>query len=210
MEEHVVPTLPSIKGSVFAAIVEDVQKLLAENKVQRDELLRWLEKKDLPVLEGTIHAHEWYDVRVYARLAELLRDVDGGGRNEYLQKRGERTARRLLDGGLYSQLEYLQKASFGRKVDAHERFEALGRDLARTTTLSSSILNFGRWEAKPDPKNPKRWVMEVTKARDYPDSLAWATCGFSNGLAAAKKQEDFWTWERVDRDTIVFRMKRDP
>jgi len=205
-----VATIPSVKGSVFAAIVEDVQKLLAAHKVERDELTRWLEPKDVVVLDGAIHAHEWYDVRIYARMAELLRDVEGNGRDSYLQKRGERTARRLLDGGLYSQLEYLQQASFGRKGGAEERYAALGRDLARVTTLSANILNFSRWEAKPDPDHPKRWIMEVTGAKDYPDSLAWASCGFSNELARVQNQRDFWKWERVAPDRIVFRMTRNP
>ena len=146
--------VPSIKGSVFVNLVEDVQKLLASGRLKRNELTRWLRSEDLPLVDAPVLAHEWYDVRLYARLAELLRDVEGGGKNDYHVKRGQRSARRLLDGGLYSQLEYMQTASFGRRGDPKERFAALGRDLARTTTLSASILNFGRWEAKPDPNNP--------------------------------------------------------
>jgi len=202
--------VPSVKGSVFVAIVEDVQKLLAAKRVKREELGRWLEPRDVAVVDAPVHAHEWYDVRIYARLSELLRDVEGGGRNEYLQKRGERTAKRLLDAGLYAQLDYLKAASFGRKSDPSERTAALGRDLARTTTLSAAILNFGQWAAKPDPLNPKRWIMEVSGARDYPDALAWASCGFSNQLSRVKSQPDLWSWERPEPDRIVFRMTRDP
>jgi hypothetical protein len=65
-------TIPSVKGSVFIAIVEDVHKLLAANRVKREELGRWLQPKDLSLLDSPILAHEWYDVRVYARLSELL------------------------------------------------------------------------------------------------------------------------------------------
>jgi len=206
-----VPTVPSIKGSVFVSLVEDVQKLLASGQLKRDELSRWLKPPDLELLGTPVLAHEWYDVRAYARLAELLRDVEGGGKNEYHVKRGARSARRLLDGGLYGQLEYMQSASFGRKSDPKERHEAFGRDLARTTTLSSAILNFGRWSAKPDPEHPRRWLMEIAGARDYPDALAWASLGFTNELARVKdRSEDFWVWERPERDRILFRMKFDP
>jgi hypothetical protein len=204
-----VPTSPSIKGSVFASLVEDIQKLLAAKRLKREELSRWLEPKDVALVDSTVLTHEWYDVRSYARMSELLRDVEGGGRNEYLMKRGERSARRLLDGGLYAQLEYLQTASFGRKGNASERHAAFGRDLARTTTLSASILNFGRWTAKPDPNHSKRWLMEVTGAKDYPDALAWASTGFSNGLARTQNAPDLWVWERPDADRILFRMIRD-
>lgn len=204
------PPTPSIKGTVFLALVEDVQKLLAKSSVKRDELGRWLQPKDLSYVDSPVHPHEWYDIRVYARLSELLRDVEGKGKNEYLVKRGERSARRLIDGGLYSQLEYLQAASFGRKSDAKERFAAFGRDLARTTTLSASILNFGKWAAKPDPDHPNRWLMEITDARDYPDVLAWASLGFTNELGRTKRKDDLWTWERPEPGRIVFRMVHDP
>ncbi len=205
-----VAATPSIKGTVFLALVEDVQKLLAKKAVKREELGRWLQPKDLSCVDSAVHAHEWYDIRLYARLSELLRDVEGKGRNEYLVKRGERSARRLIDGGLYSQLEYLQAASFGRQSDPKERFAAFGRDLARTTTLSASILNFSKWAAKPDPAQANRWLMEVSEARDYPETLAWATLGFTNELGRTKRKEDIWTWERPEPARIVFRMVRDP
>jgi hypothetical protein len=203
------PTLPAIKGSVFAGLVEDIQKLLAAKRVKREELGRWLQPKDLAVLDNAVLAHEWYDIRVYARMSELLRDVEGGGRNEYLVRRGQRNAKRLLDAGLYSQLEYLQKASFGRESDPKSRIEAFGRDLGRITTISASILNFGKWTPKPDPRNPKRWIMEVTQAREFPEALVWASSGFSNELARVHNSADLWTWERPEPDRIVFRMTRD-
>jgi hypothetical protein len=203
------PTVPSIKGSVFAGLVEDIQKLLAARRVSRDELTRWLVPKDLSLLESPVLAHEWYDTRVYTRMSELLRDVEGGGRNEYLCRRGARNARRLLDAGLYQQLEYLQNTTFGKESDPKARIEAFGRDLARITTLSASILNFGRWTPKPDPQNSMRWIMEVTQAREFPDVLVWASSGFSNELARVHNSADLWVWERPEPDRIVFRMTRD-
>jgi hypothetical protein len=200
---------PSIKGSVFAAIIEDVQKLLADKKVKREELSRWLKGNEPALIDQTVHAHEWYDIRFYARLSQLLRDVAGGGRNDYLVRRGERSAQRLLDGGLYAQLEYGKTAKFGRDLAPEERFAALGRDLTRTTTLSASILNFGKWTPKPDPDRPRRWLIEITQARDFPDELAWSSLGFVNELARSHNQADLWTWERPEPDRIVYRMTRD-
>ena len=46
------PTLPSIKGSVFAGLVEDIQKLLDRGPLKQDELTRWLNPKDLAVPRG--------------------------------------------------------------------------------------------------------------------------------------------------------------
>ncbi|HTO07639.1 MAG TPA: hypothetical protein VMR86_11370, partial [Myxococcota bacterium] len=87
------PTVPSIKGSVFAGLVEDIQKLLAAQRLKESELTRWLKPKDKEHLAAkAIQAHEWYDIRSYDRMSLLLRDVEGGGSNEYLRKRGARNA----------------------------------------------------------------------------------------------------------------------
>ncbi|HTO06855.1 MAG TPA: hypothetical protein VMR86_07325 [Myxococcota bacterium] len=203
------PTLPSIKGSVFCAAVEDIHKLLAAHKLERSELSRWLKPKDLTYLESPIQPFEWYDIRSYARMGELLRDVEGGGSNEYLKRRGAKNARRLLEAGLYSQLEYTRSTSFGRESDKKARAEAFGRDLRRLITLTSSILNFSRIEVKPDPEHPLRWMMETLQAKEYPEVLCWSTEGLINEMARQHATPDLWTWTRPEPDRIVWRMTRD-
>jgi hypothetical protein len=199
---------PSIKGSVFASIVEDVKKLLACGGVAQGELARWLRAEDIRLLGQTIGAASWYDIRSYTRMNELLRDVEGGGSNDYLRERGRLTARRLLDAGFYQQLEYLQRAEVARTTGEKARFEAFGRDLRKLTTLSSSILNFSRWTSKPDPERAGYYVIDVSEARDYPEVLAWRSDGFVNGMANQRGDGDLWRWERASADRIVFRMLR--
>ena len=203
------PTLPSIKGSVFCAAVEDIQKLLAAKKLKREELDRWLKPKDIGYLDSPIQPFEWYDIRCYARMGELLRDVEGRGSNEYLKQRGAKNARRLLEAGLYSQLEYTKTTSFGRESDKKARSEAFGRDLRRLITLTSSILNFSRIEVKPDPEHPLRWMMETLQAKEYPEALCWSTEGLINEMARQHSSPDLWTWTRPELDRIVWRMTRD-
>lgn len=199
---------PSIKGSVFTSIVEDVKKLLASRGIAQAELARWLRAEDIRLLGQTIGAASWYDIRSYTRMNELLRDVEGGGSNDYLRERGRLTARRLLDAGFYQQLEYLQRAEVARTTGEQARFEAFGRDLRKLTTLSSSILNFSRWTSKPDPEREGYYVIDVSEARDYPEVLAWRSDGFVNGMANQRGDGDLWRWERVSADRIVFRMLR--
>ena len=203
------PTLPSIKGSVFAVLVEDINKLLAGKRLKREELSRWLNPKDLPYLETAVQPFEWYDIRVYGRMSELLRDVEGGGSNEYLRKRGARNAKRLLEAGLYQQLEYTQRTLFARESEPNARFEAFGRDLARLVTISASILNFGRTTHKPDPDRKMRWLIEVTQAKAYPEALVWASDGFTNEMARQHNTPDLWVWERPEPDRIVWHMTRE-
>ena len=203
------PTVPSIKGSVFAGLIEDLRKLLDAKRVKESELDRWLKPKDLEHLAAkVIHAHEWYDIRSYDRISLLLRDVEGHGNNEYLRKRGARNAKRLLEAGLYGQLEYLHRTQFARESDPGARFEAFGRDLARLVTISASILNFGRTIHKPDPDHKWRWMIENAQAKEYPETLAWASNGFINEMARQHNTPDLWTWERPEPDRIVWRMTR--
>ena len=198
----------AIKGSVFASVVEDVRKLLAGGALKRQELTRWLRAVDLGLLETPISVSGWYDIQSYARMSELLRDVAGGGSNEYLRQRGRETARRLLEGGLYAQLEFLHRTEVSRAIGAQARFEAFGRDLRKLSTLSASILSFSRWTPKPDEKRPGRYVIEVTEARDFPEVLCWRSDGFVNEMASQHGMPDVWGWERVAPDRILFHMIR--
>jgi hypothetical protein len=202
------PSQPSIKGSVFAGVVEDVCKLVRRGGISVDELTRWLKPGDVDLLEQEIRLSEWYDVTIYTRMNELLRDVEGGGSNEYLRQRGGLTARRLLDSGLYQQLEYLQRTELARAKEERARFEAFGRDLRLLTTLSGSILSFSRWTSKPDPDEAGRYVIEVSEATDVPEVLCWRSDGLINEMATQHGEPDLWRWGRVTNDLVVFRMVR--
>lgn len=203
-------SIPSIKGSAFSKVVEDVGKLLAGKALSRSEAERWLTPVDFAVLEQSVVVSRWYDIRTYARMCELLLEVEGHGDHEYLRGRGRATARRLLEAGLYSQLEYLQRTESSRPQPAEERFAALGRDLRLLTTLSASILNFSKWSSRPDPDHPRRYLIEVSEARDVPEVLCWTSDGLVNQMATHHSGGgDLWRWERVRRDLILFRMTSD-
>jgi hypothetical protein len=199
---------PSIKGSVFAGLVEDVNKLLARGAISRPESARWLAPEDFELLGEKILVSNWYDIQSYVRMNELLRDVEGAGSHEYLRERGRQTARRLLEAGLYSQLEYLHRTEVARATSAEARFEAFGRDLRKLTTLSASILNFSRWTAVPDPVESHRYRIEVSEARDFPEVLCWRSDGLVNEMANQHGHPDLWRWERERSDLIVFKMLR--
>lgn len=200
---------PSIKGSVFATAVEDVNKLLAEGQVSRAEASRWLLDAEFGLLEQEIRVASWYDVRSYHNLNRLLRDVEGGGSNEYLREKGRATARRLGEMGLYSQLEYLQRTRVAGAHGQQERFDAFGRDLSRLNTLSASIYNFSKWKGRPDPDHPLRYVLEVTEAGPFPETALWRSDGFINEMAKQHNRDSLWTWERPRPDLILFHMTGD-
>jgi hypothetical protein len=202
------PALPSIKGSLFSSIAESVLKLVSAGQISRDELRRRLAPGDLEILDQVVQLTQWYDIRRYERLVELLRDVEGGGHNEYLKQRGAQAAERLLKAGLYQQMEYLSRTQAGKASDPQERFLAFGRDLRLLTTLSASLLNFSRWQVQPDPEWADRYRIEISEATAYPEVLAWQTDGLMNRMATQHGEPNLWSWERVRPDLIVFRMNR--
>jgi hypothetical protein len=199
---------PSIKGRVFGPALEDVEKLLSDGALARSELGRWLQPGDLALLGQPVAPTEWCDVRVYGRVLALLRDVAGDGSDHYLRGRGAATAERLLEAGLYQQLEYLKRIGAERIANPQERYRAFGRDLRLLTSLSASILNFAHWESKAAPDAADRYVIEVSEARDFPDELGWTSEGFVNRMARQHADPDLWRWERVRPDLILFRMIR--
>lgn len=201
--------VPSVKGSVFGAVVEAVHKLFADGATSRDRASHWLQPGDFALLDAPISIAGWYDVGAFTRMSELLRDVAGNGSNEYLRRLGRESARRLRDAGIYSQLGYLDNTRVSQERDRQARFEAFGRDLARLTTLSGSIYNFGKWSIEADPEHPLRYVIAVSDAAPFSDAICWRAEGFINEMASLRGAADLWTWKRVGPDLVRFRMRRD-
>jgi len=194
---------------VFSSVVEDVNKLIATQRLGDREVDRWLDPGDRKLLAATISISSWYDIRAYTRMNEMLRDLEGNGDNAYLAERGRETARRLVAAGIYAQMEFLHRTEVSRASGPEARFQAFGRDLHKLNTLSASILNFSRWDAEPDPDHPQRYRLVVSEARDFPEVLCWRSDGFINEMANQHHESDLWIWDRPARDRIVFRMMRD-
>ncbi len=199
---------PSIKGSIFGRAIEDLRKLVDAGEIDRAELERRLEPRDLPVLDEEIWPGSWYDVQTYGRLLDLLKEVEGRGRNEYLSERGKQSAEVLLEKGLYQQLDYLNRTQVASAREPEERFLAFGRDLKLLVSLHHAIMNFGRQEVRPDPDHADRYMIELHEADCCPESLCWTTTGFMNRMSREHGKGDLWTWERIRPDLVVFRMRR--
>jgi hypothetical protein len=201
-------TRPSIKGSVLSGHVEEVLKQVAAGTIPRAELARRLEPEDMVLLERPIQPSGWYDIRSYTRLLELMRDALGNGSNQYLIDRGALTAERLIQMGLYQQMEYLKRMRLGELESARERHLTFGRDLRLLITITGALLNFGCLQLKEDPEHADRYVIEISDAPAYPDVLGWGTQGFNNRMAAEHGHPDLWRYERLGPDRVRQRMTR--
>jgi hypothetical protein len=202
--------IPSVKGSVFIAAVESVKKLLAENQVSRAETSRWLQPGDLELIEsGKLSISAWYDIRIFDRLNYLLRDVAGGGDDDYMRELGRESARRLGKAGVYGQLEYLNRTQMAGHEDPRARFEAFGRDLRLLQTIAGSIYNFAKWSLEIDPAHPLRYWVVWTDATPFSDLTCLRAEGFSNEMATSHGRPNLWRYVRPGRDVVHYRMQEE-
>ncbi len=185
------PTDPGIKGSVFEGLVADVNALVSSGRMSRADLEARLERVDLPYLDKKLGAACWYPIETYGRLLELLRYAEGGSRpDQYLRARGAGAAQRLIDGGLYSQMD----------VSVDTWGERVGKVMA---TLGPLMFNFGRWTSSIEEGDGLRLTAEDMGA--LPAVARIVIEGFIEVMAArALKSAVVVTSESLGSDSIRY------
>lgn len=91
--------VPSIKGSAFQSVVEDVKRLIDAGRIDLEDVSDRLTAKDRGFLDAVVTPISWLPISSYGRLLELLAREEGGDDPEgYLKRRGAQAAERLLSG----------------------------------------------------------------------------------------------------------------
>jgi hypothetical protein len=200
--------VPSIKGTAFQSVVEDLQALVGAGRIARDELEARLPAEDLRLLEEKVLPGLWYPLASYRRLTEVLLQVEGGGRPEYVVRRGARAAERLFAAGLYLQLER------GDEIGREKRARGEGwteREGNLVSSLAGAIFNVSRWRYVIDPGVTGASRIEVSEATALPEVSRWAAQGFveytSSRLSGVTTRV---TSERPSPDRIVFTLRQSP
>lgn len=160
---------PSIKGTVFQTVVDDIKALVDRKAVSRDALETRLQSADLRILDSKIDGARWYPIDSYGRMLELLRDVEGrSDPRQYLLQRGMRAANRLVDLGLYRQIEKQAGQPLAKVGDA-------------MITLSTNMYNFSIWRFASDPDG-RTHRLEVVEATAFPEVSRIVIEGFIDAL----------------------------
>lgn len=197
---------PAIKGSAIQALVEDVRRLVESGRLPRETLEARLGAEDLALLEQKILPALWYPIGAYERLARLLLEVEGGGRCEYLVRRGARAAERLFESGLYQQLRRGEERARQLRNNGEAWSEWDGNLMA---SLAGAIFSFTRWCFRVDPDDDGFFRIEATEAEQLPEEARHAAQGFiqyvASRLGGAPTRV---TSERIGRDVVVFRLRR--
>jgi len=191
---------PSIKGTAFESVVEDVKALADSGRISRDALEARLSAVDLEVLDDKILPAAWYPIDCYRRLSELLLETEGRGRTDYLRRRGALAAERLFAAGLYQQL--LRGEEIGEEIrKAGRRWTAREGNLM--ATLAGAIFNFTRWRFSVESNASSR--IDVTDAEALPEVARHAAEGFieytASRLSGGRVRV---TSERPTSDTLRF------
>lgn len=197
-----------IKGTLFAAVVDDLNQLVATGRIESADVEAQLEPEEIALLDAKINASGWYDIQTYHRMVGLLYAVEGGGLAAYWQERGHRAARRMAESGIYQQFDYLGRTKSRGEKDPQARFQALAKDMRLLLSLQAAVLNFGEWKTVVDPDNNDRYRVEIRGIAGIPDGIFLAAAGTFNemSLLARSKNALRWEYERILPDLAVIRM----
>jgi len=195
--------VPSIKGSAFQSVVDDLRALVAAGRIPRGELEARLLAEDLRIFDEKVLPGLWYPLASYRRLTEVLLQVEGGGRPEYVVRRGARAAERLFAAGLYLQLER------GDEIGKEKRARGEGwteREGNLVSSLAGAIFSVSRWRFTVDSDAVHR--IEVSEAEELPEVSRLAAQGFieytASRLASAPVRVSS---QRSGRGRIVFTLR---
>jgi hypothetical protein len=168
-------TRPSIKGTAFVSAVGDLQALVEAGRISEEQLEARLPTQDLAILESKILPGDWYPIESYGRIIDRLGEIEGGGAAYHIQ-RGRRAAERLLQSGIYRQLD--------RAIVQRDRatLERQGRDknalIAIMLTVGRTLYNFGAWELLRDQCSDTRLCFELRQMAALPENARLTIQGF--------------------------------
>jgi hypothetical protein len=199
---------PSIKGTALAAVVTDLQQLVASGRIAREAVEARLAAEDLRLLDDKVLPGLWYPLGSYARMAELLWEVEGENDPAYLVARGARAAERLFEAGLYQQMQRGEAIGAEKRERGEAWTEFDGNLMA---SLAGAIFNVSRWRYRRHPEDASLSRLEVTEADALPEVSRWAAQGFveymASRLTGVRVQA---TSERPSPSRIVFTLRSQP
>ena len=157
--------VPSIKATGFQSASDDLARLIQAGHIGRRQVEARLEPDDLRYLDKQLAATTWVPIAIYARVIEILVELEANGRPEaYLHGRGVRSGERLHKAGLYRQFQ-ASTETWGDRV---------GKIV---TTMATVLYNFTRWNFEAGAEHGL-FTITLDDAVDFPEVSRFATQGF--------------------------------
>jgi hypothetical protein len=185
--------VPSIKGSAFRSVREDVKRLVDQGRIDPEEIATSLSDKDRRLLDSVITPVSWVPIESYARMLELLALEEGGDDTvRYLRDRGARAAEILLSGTYRSFAA--EPGTWGRRVG-----EAM-------IGIGELLYNFTEWTFHPETDDA--FEFHVSDAVHFPDPALYTAEGFLKWIAERAADRPMRvTSSRPSRDRVVIRFE---
>jgi hypothetical protein len=185
-------SVPSVKGSIFTSVVDDLKAALEEGRLSAEDLDARLDAKDRALMDSVVTAVSWIPVDTYGHMLEMLALVEGSNQREaYLRDRGARAAERLLSG-VYESFQ----------VGAGNWGSRAGELMVR---IAGVLYNFSRWSFSET--GPGSWQIVAAEAADLPDAAAHTAHGFLQWyLDRASDGRVLSELTRPCPDRVVFRL----
>lgn len=192
-------SVPSIKGTAYNSVHEDLERMVADKRVKPDELEARLSPDELDVFGAKVLATKWYPIETYRKLLALVAEKEARGRvDDYLFQRGWRAAERLKEAGIYRQLG----ADEGKGKSWGVRVAGL------VGAISGLMYNFTRWSVD-EPGNPDVFHVVVDDAKDFADECRFTAQGFVAYAATMMAGGPVKiSSERPTPDRIVYTVRR--
>lgn len=183
---------PSIKATGFQSAADDLIRLIDAGRISRAEVEARLRKDDLRFLDKQLAATTWVPIDIYARVVDILVELEANGRPEvYLHARGMRAGQRLHKAGLYRQFE-ASTETWGNRV---------GKIV---TTMAAVLYNFTTWNFETGDVIGI-WQITLDGARDFPEVARFTTQGFIEYASrAVSGGNEVVRSERPTPDRIVY------
>ncbi len=192
--------VPSIKGTAYNSVHDDLHKMIDEGRVTPEELEARLTKEELELFEGKVLATKWYPIEMYRKMLALIAEHESAGRvEEYLVERGWRAADRLNQAGIYKQL---LGPDDGRGKSWGARVENL------VTKISGLLYNFTKWRVE-DRDGENGFTVHIEDAKDFCDECRYTAQGFVSFASTLMAGEPIKiSGKRVTPDHIVYTIRR--
>jgi hypothetical protein len=201
---------PQTKGLLLVPIAAEIRQFLQEGRISREDVEAELDLPVLKLLDGEISPISWYDGDTYPQLVQLLMKIEGyrPGDLSYVRQRGERAGRRLVESGLYQQLDYMKRRADEQKGAPLDR-KLFEQALRLINSVAAAFMKGGVWTLEEDPFCDDRLRFVLTDVDGMSEENAHATWGILIGITTAGGGGFSWLYDRPAPDRILYRMDRD-
>ena len=131
---------PSVKGILVGGVVVNLNRFREAGRISADEIEARLGPAAQELLDTKIDAAAWYPIGSYREILDMVWEIDGRKRPDYMREKGIRWAKKIYDTGMYQQLEYADNAP---RIRSGEQAVKQGR------LIGSLIGTFDRGPERP-------------------------------------------------------------